>query len=1420
MVPAKTSYPEFVPNQLLTADNLNDLFGYLDEQERLTRTNLIGIGIVCGLEIITATNGTSVTITKGCGITSEGYLAALPDLTFGAYAVYEPLTQLHYSSFVNTGITPRTAKFPLWELKQSAVDDFVPLTKEFLDNKAILLFIELKEVDDKTCDVNSCDDKGSHVHMSVLPLLVEKNNISQLNATVDCSLAGIFQGFTELKMPRWNVPAGNPATATHIIDAYRAILSTTFVNNIQNVLTAVYTDIRPLVVKEFSTNPFSGFASDFAFLNNNSISINQLIHIQYYYDFFSDLLQAYEEFCRKGSEVFCKDCCPDSSLFPRHLLLGEAFDTGSANVFRSNFVYSPLFDYKDLEDEVKYLFRKLVYLYRNLNVPAPLDLQNNIKITPSSLGAAAPSEKAIPYYYRANVAPARLYQNWNYTKSIQGKERKTLSYNVNAYNTTDDFVRNPLNYDLEPYNFLRIEGHIGQNYKPVLTNIQNLKKQNRLPFDVIALRTGDPDLNSVSDALKSCNIQDLETSYEIVRREWEAIIGKTMEFLDDNMQDARRLLEEASVGSDVVGDYRKLLSNGKNFIDDHPDLATFIPDYNTFIGLLEDLESQSTALRNELVQVINNGDISTEDQTLAEDLIDHFDAVALSCKKGTFRAIYQEFTNRTEEIFASIFFSNYAEKNPGLQHKGGVPMGGTFVIVYNKADTGNDPVVITGILRNLAGGAIFSGFVTIKGTNISINCDASGFFSITAPALPVVLQGVGFSFSTFFQQFSGEMLIDAETDFPVNFILNGQVVNLPPSEEGYNIGEEIIIADFYLPYSCCSGCSPVNMVIQEPNKAPTAVPVASATEITLPENQVTLDGSGSTDPEGPVKTYAWSVSAGSPACTIVSPTAAITNVTGMIEGIYGFILVVTDLEDKASMPVSITVTVKPAPNVGPVADAGTDQVVILDDDPEGSFFPGSTQLNGTASSDPDGTTLMFAWQQTSAPAGQDAMLTNAGTATPGAENLFPGEYVFELIVTDSNGATATDSVTITVQLQENTLPVADAGEDQVLTTTRDGELVIPASTTLDGAGSNDPDGNIVSFSWLQISGPDNAVVINDDTVSITDISNLFEGEYIFELTVTDDDGGSATDTVTITVNPPPENQAPVANAGEDINDFFTDNNIITLRGDNSFDPDGDTIDFEWQQTAGPVNVPIDNPAVSTIVLSGFSEPGTYEFLLTVTDNKGESATDTISVTLLLSDVIGMRKRQNCGDIEPLISEFENLQKDENFKTFKKSFRSYSDVEAWFKLMKEIVGKPLDEQISFFTNTTVKDAHIDALLVKWLTELFNIISGESSGLRLLSLKLYNILSALATYIMCIQDDDFDKSELQMKEVFNLSLAQLKTLKKTSLKTYTDEEKKQLSALKNIYETEAKKIEKNDEAAAKAGYLQTLNNLITVLTKLGL
>ncbi|HYE53567.1 MAG TPA: T9SS type A sorting domain-containing protein, partial [Chitinophagaceae bacterium] len=120
-----------------------------------------------------------------------------------------------------------------------------------------------------------------------------------------------------------------------------------------------------------------------------------------------------------------------------------------------------------------------------------------------------------------------------------------------------------------------------------------------------------------------------------------------------------------------------------------------------------------------------------------------------------------------------------------------------------------------------------------------------------------------------------------------------------------------------------------------------------------------------------------------------------------------------------------------------------------------------------------------------------------------------GTYVFELTVTDNEGAAATDQVVITVVASQNQPPVARAGNDTV--------IAVPSTIAwLNGSASFDTDGNLSRFVWRQVSGPSTAHIENV-IAPATFVSRLQTGVYTFELTVTDNENAIARDTMTVTV---------------------------------------------------------------------------------------------------------------------------------------------------------------------------------------------------------------------------------------------------------------------------------------------------------------
>jgi len=178
----------------------------------------------------------------------------------------------------------------------------------------------------------------------------------------------------------------------------------------------------------------------------------------------------------------------------------------------------------------------------------------------------------------------------------------------------------------------------------------------------------------------------------------------------------------------------------------------------------------------------------------------------------------------------------------------------------------------------------------------------------------------------------------------------------------------------------------------------------------------------------------------------------------------------------------------------------------------------------------------------------------------------------------------------------NVAPTSDAGEDQT---------VDPGATvTLNGSGSSDLNGDLLTYQWAQTGGQ--AVTFTPDTSITTFTAPSSPNQLTFALTVTDTEGLSATDTVVITVN-----SAPQADAGPD--QQVDPGATVTLDGSASSDPDGDPLVYHWVQTDG--TAVSFSPALSITTFTAPLSAGPLTFTLTVTDPRGLSSTDTTVVTV-------------------------------------------------------------------------------------------------------------------------------------------------------------------------------------------------------------
>ena len=186
-------------------------------------------------------------------------------------------------------------------------------------------------------------------------------------------------------------------------------------------------------------------------------------------------------------------------------------------------------------------------------------------------------------------------------------------------------------------------------------------------------------------------------------------------------------------------------------------------------------------------------------------------------------------------------------------------------------------------------------------------------------------------------------------------------------------------------------------------------------------------------------------------------------------------------------------------------------------------------------------------------------------------------------------------------LSENQAPVSEAGLDQ---TTSYNQLV-----TLDGSSSFDPDGTIGSYEWSQLSGT-NVVLSSTDQQTTTFTSPNQEGDLVFILTVLDNEFSSDIDTVVINIVN--TNILPVANAGVDQSVY--NNELVTLDGSSSFDPDGTIESYEWSQLSG-ANVVLSSADQQTTTFTSPNESDILVFILSVGDELGGVDSDTVSVVV-------------------------------------------------------------------------------------------------------------------------------------------------------------------------------------------------------------
>ncbi len=237
-------------------------------------------------------------------------------------------------------------------------------------------------------------------------------------------------------------------------------------------------------------------------------------------------------------------------------------------------------------------------------------------------------------------------------------------------------------------------------------------------------------------------------------------------------------------------------------------------------------------------------------------------------------------------------------------------------------------------------------------------------------------------------------------------------------------------------------------------------------------------------------------------------------------------------------------------------------------------------------------TVCQAYNGTTPYADQSCALCHANATNPD-KNLTPAGTIFK-----NNGYTATTAMCPV----KNTAPVANAGANQT--------VALGTTVTLNGSGSSDIDGNLLTYQWSFVSVPagSGATLANPTTAKPTFLVDR-AGQYVVQLMVNDGMVNSAPASVMITTS----NTAPVANAGP--NQTVKVGVTVTLNGSGSTDADGNPLTYQWSFVSVPTGSAATIGGPTTVKPTFIADKaGDYLVRLIVNDGMVNSGPATVTIT--------------------------------------------------------------------------------------------------------------------------------------------------------------------------------------------------------------
>ncbi|MGG7550882.1 PKD domain-containing protein [Chryseobacterium arthrosphaerae] len=508
-------YRKFSKGQYIEdPDQFNEFLNFFEDQDRLSRVLLQGVGIVCGLKpklIYKNRQLSSIELSQGVALTTDGDLLTLNKTNKVSEDLYVSdlkTVDLEYKSFTHfkaydnfkiryPSFYEGEEQIELWELAtaQEAQTDFQPVVNlSNLNDKYLLLYLEDYEKDIKPCRGVDCDNHGILQIRNLKVLVTTARGIVHILGD-DRLVTDPITGIT--KPGRKDRIQPHPLFTEGIlgpVEPQRVILSR-FISEsgVENRYTAAdlkklysdalakYTFGQDVFEKIQTISQIMGFSVMYPyqiFKEKVEKCLALDAGFQYAYDVTKDLMATYSEIIKLLPKAFTKNF-PNFASFPKHIMLGKLISDTQLDSTRHQFYNSPVLDDEKATQRLKELVNRFNQQVFNFNY---LGNKKTIKIT-SSQKLNPLSNKSIPFYYEVTEG---FLKSWNFDKTSNRSFADNVRYDL-TFLIPGSGSQGPVDFSIDKSSFYNIEGHQGMDYQKAFEQIKEIRDKQQLGFDIMLL---------------------------------------------------------------------------------------------------------------------------------------------------------------------------------------------------------------------------------------------------------------------------------------------------------------------------------------------------------------------------------------------------------------------------------------------------------------------------------------------------------------------------------------------------------------------------------------------------------------------------------------------------------------------------------------------------------------------------------------------------------------------------------------------------------------------------------------------------------------------------------------------------------------------------------------------------------------------